>query len=67
MLGRLCGLPGVKKSENRFRSNRIYAIQKFIVQFRTCAEAFQTPFRFSFLVNAQQVAGIIPQKIWKHA
>ena len=56
-------LPGIEIGKHRLRGGRIHTIQNLMVQPPAGFETLHASLRLSFLVHAQNVAGIIPQEI----
>ena len=57
--------PGWAPSKISYRmgNRRINAVQYFVVKSCSCGKALAAAFRLPFLVDAEQISGIVPQKV----
>ena len=60
-------IPGIKVGTYCPCHRGIYAIQNLMMHLPASLKAFQTPFRLSFLIDAKNIAGIVPQEIGQYA
>ena len=67
MLCRAFRLPSVEKSQYCAGIGRIDAIQHRVVQLCRCGKALETALGVSFLVDAEQISGVVPQKVCSDA
>ena len=63
MLCRAFRLPSVEESQYCAGIGRIDAIQHRVVQLCRGGKALAAAFRLPFLVDAEQISGIVPQKV----
>ena len=60
-------LPSVEESQYCASIGRIDAIQHRVVQLCRCGKALAAAFRLALLVDAEQISGIVPQKVRDNA
>ena len=67
MRGSLRRIPAVKISKERPGCGAVYTIQNGVMQFGTGLEAIRRALRLAFFVCAQQIGGVIAQKVGGNA
>ena len=67
MLCRVLRFPSVEESQYCAGIGRIDAIQHRMVQLCRCGKALAAAFRLPFLVDAEQISGVVPQKVCSDA
>ena len=67
MFCRLCRVPAVKVSQNRFGSRTVYAVQQAVVQLCAGIKALLGTVGFAFFVRTQKIGRVIAQKVGGNA
>lgn len=67
MLCRVLRIPSVEESQYCADIGRIDAIQHRMVQLCRCGKALETALGVTFLVDAEQISGVVPQKVCSNA
>ena len=67
MLRRFSRLPGIKIAEDRFGCRGVDAVQNAVMQRAAGFKALHAALRFSFFIQAEHVARIVPKKVGKNA
>ena len=67
MLCRVLRFPSVEESQYCAGIGRIDAIQHRMVQLCRCGKALETALGVTFLVDAEQISGVVPQKVCSDA
>ena len=63
MLRRILRFPVVEKCQNRVGHRGINTVQNRVVQLRCCGETVSAALGLTFLVDTEQIGGVVPQEI----